>query len=463
MYGTWSDPLKQARVTDSQRPKWFVQESYVPFTYSRSGRNAKASALSAVNQPSPEDPWVLKTYRDPQGRFVDELVRVRKNGTPVFRRKPVYVTRLVQQRSKVRAIVGPDLPPNPLDYLINQVSIPDDKVSYWWKGTSGTMSGAIGIIPFTVSSQDIAIGLPRWFTQKATSAVMTYHHTVAHYLGTGSAHSKALSKLYAETQDMKANIAVMLAEAKQTAASIIGAIKDVTEMIHAIKSGKFIKFFKGGFTKKKISGRWLEAVYGIAPLISDINGCIEAIRQGRKPIIQDVNGRGKTVSDEELVSESSNIYSSTQILRRVTVRVRYKVRIQVVNQGSKLLNETGLDNSPAVFWEKLPWSFVLDWVLPVGNYLETRDAFTGTRTMFVTRTTSVLSEIRVVRSFKTTGDPNFHFLESKEVESKFRRFEVKREILGSIPSLDLPTFKNPVSGMHFANSLALLIQKFSKH
>jgi hypothetical protein len=41
------------------------------------------------------------------------------------------------------------------------------------------------------------------------------------------------------------------------------------------------------------------------------------------------------------------------------------------------LNQTGFTNPINLLWELLPFSFVADWFLPIGNYLEALTAWNG--------------------------------------------------------------------------------------
>jgi hypothetical protein len=46
------------------------------------------------------------------------------------------------------------------------------------------------------------------------------------------------------------------------------------------------------------------------------------------------------------------------------------VKIKAIIKEVNVLGALGLNNPAGVLWEKLPYSFVIDWFLPVGNYLE---------------------------------------------------------------------------------------------
>ena len=60
----------------------------------------------------------------------------------------------------------------------------------------------------------------------------------------------------------------------------------------------------------------------------------------------------------------------------------------ISSMGSKTLSETGFSNPLSVAWEIVPWSFVIDWMIPVGDYLNGLDALCG------------VSQLCVVRSYK---------------------------------------------------------------
>jgi hypothetical protein len=124
-----------------------------------------------------------------------------------------------------------------------------------------------------------------------------------------------------------------------------------------------------------------------------------------------------------------------------------------------MASSTGISNPASVIWEKLPWSFVVDWFLPVGTFLNNLDYASGLEfhrgwisTKLVSSANATIADGKAdssgVHQNYTGGSDSIHG-ESYE-----------REVLGSFPAVPLPRLKNPLSLTHVANALSLLATAF---
>ena len=59
------------------------------------------------------------------------------------------------------------------------------------------------------------------------------------------------------------------------------------------------------------------------------------------------------------------------------IRVKQGMQIKVSNPNVLLANRLGLLNPISVAWELVPFSFLIDWFVPVGNYLDSFTDFVG--------------------------------------------------------------------------------------
>jgi hypothetical protein len=119
----------------------------------------------------------------------------------------------------------------------------------------------------------------------------------------------------------------------------------------------------------------------------------------------------------------------------------------------------GLTNPLAVVWEKVPYSFVVDWFIPISDYLSTLDATQGLVFMKGCKTTFVKgrsTRIEVGKEYESGG--NHHSMVQHDV-AHWERIRVTRESLGTFPSPVFPSFKSPLGVRHALNALALMAQK----
>lgn len=126
-----------------------------------------------------------------------------------------------------------------------------------------------------------------------------------------------------------------------------------------------------------ISGSWLAMQYGYLPLISDVSNLMDAIKsmtESRKLI-----GRGRktfktVVSGKDFFGLSGNTEPNRPPPVTVELRASVKLILQEELSANRML---GLIDPVGVAWELLPWSFVYDWVLPIGDYLKAMSFVTG--------------------------------------------------------------------------------------
>jgi len=113
---------------------------------------------------------------------------------------------------------------------------------------------------------------------------------------------------------------------------------------------------------KDIASLLLEIRYGWAPLMADIKNAYEVFT---KPI---PDAPIKVVSASSYSIKQPNGGSQFYMIE-CNDRVTVKGRIRVSNPNLALAAQLGLVNPLSLLWEAIPFSFVFDWFLSVGNYL----------------------------------------------------------------------------------------------
>jgi hypothetical protein len=117
----------------------------------------------------------------------------------------------------------------------------------------------------------------------------------------------------------------------------------------------------------------------------------------------------------------------------------------------------GLTNPLELIWERIPYSFVVDWFLPIGGWLSTLDADFG----WTHRATCSTAFTRVKAQGTPYANPDSTNFEIQNNTSGFfeEAFRMYRST-GGPPPVGLPHFKNPFSSTHLANALSLLAVAF---
>jgi len=123
-----------------------------------------------------------------------------------------------------------------------------------------------------------------------------------------------------------------------------------------------------------LSNTSLEVLFGWRPLISDVSQACEVLSKdfGTFP----ASGSGQAVdSSSRTWTVAPYDYWEESWLYRVRTKVGAKVRIN--NPNLYLANQLGLVNPFTTAWEVAPWSFVVDYVLNVGQFLDGLTPYLG--------------------------------------------------------------------------------------
>lgn len=132
---------------------------------------------------------------------------------------------------------------------------------------------------------------------------------------------------------------------------------------------------------RSAANNWLQLQYGWKPLLSDIEGVLKAI-----PNLMAGGGFvGRVTASAEQRSVVTSQFNSWlipspikgQTVQQIDTRCRIGIRYRIASPLQAFLNQTGFTNPINLLWEVLPFSFVADWFLPIGNYLEGLTAFQG--------------------------------------------------------------------------------------
>jgi hypothetical protein len=143
-----------------------------------------------------------------------------------------------------------------------------------------------------------------------------------------------------------------------------------------------------------------------------------------------------------------------------TSTTRFGLRYKVDSAAKSFAAQLGFTNPVNLFWEVLPWSFVLDWAWPIGTYLELLSAFDGLT--FVDGFCTQFSKQRLTAEISFNGPVQAAGGNVRMYGSYDRTtIQVNRTKLTTFPSPKIPRLKNPISRVHVANALALLRTAFA--
>lgn len=269
---------------------------------------------------------------------------------------------------------------------------------------------------------------------------------------------KALNKL----RHSDVNLGVMLAEARETSHLLTTAATRIASSVSAFRRRNPAQFYQavrhqGTASWRKTPQAWLELQYGWNPFMSDLRGAAVSLDSSW---VRDRNLFAVGAKKKRLDSCTYDTYMSPSTINcRQTVNVEATQKVQLCyrlsNFSLALFSSLGLTNPLEIIWERVPYSFVVDWFLPIGNWLSALGGDFGYSFVNGSLTTFV--------RYSENGSP-VKLSGSDEAylcPITGSAYYLKRQIYTSSPWPGL-SFKSPVSSGHIANALSLLSQSLKR-
>lgn len=280
-------------------------------------------------------------------------------------------------------------------------------------------------------------------------------------LKTSSVSSALRNQILAQVKGKGVNLAQMLGEYRQTADLFSSCCEKLYRLTMAVRkrdpriliydyyspSGRLRKSVSRR-TRRNLSKSWLEYIYGVVPLMSDVHESIDALKNrvvDRPPILHlksQINTRPQKISkvkDSTWISgfPAAWLYTGSRKNRMSAV---VELRNLELLQS---LGAYGMTNPAALAWELTPFSFVIDWWVNVGEVLGSLDNL-----LYINSNRSVAVESQTYEQL--TYCESFGSAAYAKTVNKQRFPPVA---LGTIASLQ---YKPSISLTHIANGIALI-------
>lgn len=202
-------------------------------------------------------------------------------------------------------------------------------------------------------------------------------------------HNKCYAKFVAKVREQSAQLGPSAAEWQQSEKMIRQRGGQLLRAARQLKRGYPFEFFRelgmlhrrprglpNRSDPKKAANLWLEYHFGWEPLVKDIYSAVDVL-QAPLPVKHKVMVR-KTSEWMELKWDQ-NDYPYSTLVRRLRGKFREQMiaRIEVTNPNLYTATSLGLTNPASILWEIVPFSFVVDWFIPVGSFLSSFTDFLG--------------------------------------------------------------------------------------
>lgn len=209
-----------------------------------------------------------------------------------------------------------------------------------------------------------------------------------------------------------------------------------------------------------IADRYLEYVYGWKPMMEDIYTLVEMAKDNSEnPLL--LNARGSSTREYYIRPQTFSDSSGGHVTRVEgggadlrTTRCSIWAKVLPEHAGLRALNQLGLVNPFSLVWELVPWSFVVDWVLPLGPVFQALTAPAGLQ--FVDGTISTRQRVRCsYEQEKVSGITRV--TSSSPANGTFLKDSYSRTVLSSWPAPGFWVDTDPFRGDRPFKAIALAI------
>jgi hypothetical protein len=222
----------------------------------------------------------------------------------------------------------------------------------------------------------------------------------------------ALTKCWANVRLDEAQVLIMIGESRKTILSMISMFRRLIKIIKSIKRLD-VRALKHELSAKELANRYMELRYAIRPLMYDFNGMVRALKHEAAEAKSRLTFRGHEylVEEDSDVRNFNNGYTYQDGDRSYdcerTSKVSCDVRAGVLTQLETVshLPIWGLANPIEAAWELIPFSFIIDWFVNVGNTIA---AWTPNYGLTTLASWTVVREIkeqtfRITRTYTNIG------------------------------------------------------------
>lgn len=254
-----------------------------------------------------------------------------------------------------------------------------------------------------------------------------------------------LNKLAENIRGHSFDLGVNIAEATKTYGTIVSNVRSIGRALLDLKHGNYAGALRAlgarrqgprghwdirSLDAKDLSGRWLETQYAFMPLISqsyEAAKAFEAITGPRRlRFAVGSSPKRKSIEGSDSLANYSMPWNLTYSKRLVAE----------LYEDASLQRSLGLSNPLEIAWEVVPYSFVVDWFLPVGAYISAWGFIPSLRGRFITAESGAIKngpivDFTLAKNYAKSGCHQYRFAYSRVVSGSL---SVPRPTFNSLPA-----------------------------
>lgn len=251
--------------------------------------------------------------------------------------------------------------------------------------------------------------------------------------------NEALLKLYSEIGNAPMQLLVSAAEFHKSVATIRRCLTAVWRNLKRVHRTRRL-LVKGSITAASAASVWLECRYGLRPIFYDVVAAIDAInavcdgprkRFNASVSVDDIDDSIASVQYAGQYAAKANKHAMAELTVRAGAIVEPRLLNRVVVNDAFGLN---LHDIPSSVWEVVPYSFIIDWFIQVGDFIA---AWTPRADI------SILGSWVSIQQSTSVGLTAYEYQDKRSSSVTVNRYANSVNVAGSISSMETTRYANP--------------------
>jgi hypothetical protein len=254
------------------------------------------------------------------------------------------------------------------------------------------------------------------------------------------------------------NLGTFLGELPEAAEAVASAGLSIFSAYREVRKGRFGKAVtilrkanadKGRTFKvdKTSASAWLSLQMGWLPLIGDAYSAADAYQKGAlRPKVTKIRAH-KTL--KVVLPTGGSVSGGRKYIEKIVETYTKRVILKTTYQPS-VYDQLGLTNPLLIAWELLPFSFLVDYFVGIGDWLELHTILPNRSSTYV-NTQFFRSEMNGIKQNLLSG----YYFKPESIPCRVNRVQLDRSVTSN-PSIPPPQLKNPFLKLgKLANMMAL--------
>lgn len=190
-----------------------------------------------------------------------------------------------------------------------------------------------------------------------------------------SVNDAAISEAWANVSNSELLSGATLAEMSKTSTSMIRILRRLLRILRKAKKLRFAALTKE-FRPKELSQMWMELRYSLRPVAYDTKGVVRALKrlsesdEGFRQTFRGYAASSANSDSDEVVYPFGNLHQAGSLTYRRNVAATYSARAGVLTHiFDPHVNTFGQYDLLETAWELIPYSFIVDWIVNVGDFV----------------------------------------------------------------------------------------------